>query len=80
MDLNQPSDSCELCKHSNDMHVLVSFQEQPVSGIRLCPVMKCQCFGTWALSDIPRESVTVPPDEEIVALRNRIQADAVKKA
>lgn len=69
-------ETCTLCPHSGDAHVLIApgGSDPEPYGIRLCPVLGCQCYATWALY-----SVAYPPEpftaDEVAALRSRVQSD-----
>lgn len=51
---------------------------RPITGgIRLCPVKDCQCFATWgvpALGTTGPGDVQLPPEQDIIVLRQRLQA------
>jgi hypothetical protein len=63
---------CEQCGHPYDPHAIVATSEDVAGGgIMLCPVVGCECFGTWGVDDGP---VSFVPDRfEIAAIRERIQ-------
>lgn len=65
---------CASCGHDTDAHMLVATGDDPsCGGIVVCPQAGCACFRTWTPEGVPESVVRVPPLDELMATRARLQ-------
>lgn len=68
-------DVCAQCGHPFGVHSIVSLTgDLGDGGITLCPVPGCRCLSTWSMQG--RLAPAPPPDEQIEAIRGRLQGGA----
>lgn len=64
--------TCQQCGHAFDPHAMIATTGDAADGgIMLCPVLDCECFGTWGLNNGPAK--VIPDRADIAELRERIQ-------